>query len=54
MTLKKDKRIQKCPICEGPIKEEDHGDNVSVVCYNCNVAPTVIGFYTKKRHTDKK
>lgn len=47
-----DKRTKECPICEGPVIEEDQGDSVSVICYNCNVAPTVIGYYRKKRKTD--
>jgi len=45
---------KKCPICEKIVVEEEYDDHVYIVCYNCNTIPTVVGYYTKKRITDKK
>lgn len=46
--------LNKCPICNNPTKREDDGIHISIICYHCNVLPTIVGFYKKKRKTDKK
>jgi hypothetical protein len=51
--MKKEKRLKQCPICKEKTKEIDYGHYVEIICYNCNVAPIIIGYYTKKRKTDK-
>ena len=53
MTKTAHPQLTKCPICGGKTEKEETDYYVNIICQSCNLVPTVVNFYSKKRKTDQ-